>query len=113
MNQDMRISIIKTIMEIILNELKEIKELLKKQNIQQKEFLTIEDTSEFLGLSLSRLYKMTSNKEISHYKPGGKLIYLRRQELEQWILNSRVIPVDDFYYETEAYLGRTLKNIAS
>jgi predicted transcriptional regulator of viral defense system len=42
-------------MEFIQNELKEIKELLKKQTIQQKEILTIEEASEFLGLSTSRL----------------------------------------------------------
>ena len=66
-------------MEFIQKELKEIKELLKKQTLQQKEILTVEEASEFLGLSTSRLYKMTSNKEIPHYKPGGKKIYLNRQ----------------------------------
>jgi len=100
-------------MEFIQNELTEIKELLKKQIIQQKEFLTIKETVEFLNLSTSRLHKMTADKEIPHYKPVGKIIYLRRQELEQWIINSRVIPTDDFYDETEAHLSRPLKNIAS
>ncbi|MFT4801092.1 MAG: excisionase family DNA binding protein [Flavobacteriaceae bacterium] len=56
--------------------------MLKKQTFQQKEILTIEEASEFLGLSVSRLYKMTSNKEISYYKPGGKKIYLNRNEIQ-------------------------------
>ena len=98
-------------MEFIQNELIEIKELLKKQIIQQKEFLTIEEASEFLGLSTSRLYKMTSNKEIPHYKPGGKKIYLNRQELEQWILNSRVASNSDFDDELDSYLSGTNKNL--
>ncbi|MBD45485.1 MAG: excisionase [Flavobacteriaceae bacterium] len=97
-------------MEIIQNELKEIKELLKKQTIQQKEILTIEEASEYLELSTSRLYKMTSNKEIPHYKPGGKKIYLNRQELEQWILNSRVASTNDIGDEMDNYLSRTDKN---
>ena len=96
-------------MEIIQNELKEIKELLKKQTIQQKEILTIEEASEYLELSTSRLYKMTSNKEIPHYKPGGKKIYLNRQELEQWILNSRVASTNDIGDEMDNYLSRTEK----
>lgn len=100
-------------MEFIQNELKEIKELLIKQSIQQKEILTIEEASEFLGLSTSRLYKMTSNKEIPHYKPGGKKIYLNRQELEQWILNSRVASTNDLDDELDSYLSRTNKNLAS
>lgn len=100
-------------MDFIQNELKEIKELLKKQTIQQKEILTIEEASEFLRLSVSRLYKMTSNKEIPHYKPGGKKIYLNRQELEQWILNSRVASSDELETDVEDYISRTNKNLAS
>ncbi len=95
-------------MDFIQNELKEIKELLIKQTIQQKEILTIEEASEYLGLSTSRLYKMTSNKEIPHYKPGGKKIYLNRQELEQWILNSRVASTNDLDDEMENYLKKNL-----
>ena len=94
-------------MDFIQNELKEIKELLKIQNIQQKEILTIEESSEFLGLSVSRLYKMTSNKEIPHYKPGGKKIYLNRKELEQWVLNSRVASNNDLGYELDNYISMT------
>jgi excisionase family DNA binding protein len=97
-------------MEFIQNELKEIKELLRKQTIQQKEILTIEEASEFLGLSVSRLYKMTSNKEIPHYKPGGKKIYLNRNEVEGWILNSRVASINDVDGELENYLKRTFKS---
>jgi len=80
-------------MDFIQNELKEIKEL--------------------LGLSTSRLYKMTSNKEIPYYKPGGKKIYLNRQELEQWILNSRVASTNDLDDELDSYISRTNKNLGS
>ena len=100
-------------MEFIQNELKEIKELLKKQTIQQKEILTIEEASDFLGLSVSRLYKMTSNKEIPHYKPGGKKIYLNRNEIESWILNSRVESTYDLDEKLDSYLIRTNKNLSS
>ena len=97
-------------MGIIQNELKKIKELLNKLTIQQKEILTIEEAAEFLGLSTSRLYKMTSNKVIPHYKPGGKKIYLNRKELKQWILNSRVASTNDLDDEMENYLKRTSKS---
>jgi excisionase family DNA binding protein len=100
-------------MDFIQKELQEIKELLKKQTIQQKEILTIEEASEFLGLSVSRLYKMTSNKEIPHYKPGGKKIYLNRNEIEGWILNSRVASVYEFDEKLDSYLSRTDKNLPS
>lgn len=100
-------------MEFIQNELKEIKELLIKQSIQQKEILTVEETAEFLGLSVSRIHKITSNKEIPHYKPGGKKIYLKRQELEQWILSSRIASTNDLDDELDSYISRTDKNLSS
>ncbi|HTO16630.1 MAG TPA: helix-turn-helix domain-containing protein [Edaphocola sp.] len=100
-------------MEFIQNELKEIKELLKKQTIQQKEILSIEEASEFLGLSVSRLYKMTSNKEIPHYKPGGKKIYLHQQELHQWIMDSRVSSVLNLNDELDGFISKTDKNLRS
>ncbi|WCO01713.1 helix-turn-helix transcriptional regulator [Psychroserpens ponticola] len=97
-------------MDFIQNEIKEIKKLLLALNIQQKEILTIEEASEFLGLSTSRLYKMTSNKEIPHYKPGGKKIYLKRPELEQWITGSRVSTDDDCTLKIDDYLSKPLEN---
>lgn len=100
-------------MEFIQRELKEIKELLKKQTIQQKEILSIKEATEFLGLSKHTLYKMTSKKIIPHYKPHGKIIYLKRQELEQWVLSSRVAPTDDFDIEIDDYLDRNNKDLTS
>jgi excisionase family DNA binding protein len=97
-------------MDFIQNEIKEIKKLLLALNIQQKDILTIEEASEFLGLSTSRLYKMTSNKEIPHYKPGGKKIYLKRLELEQWITGSKVSTDDDCTLKIDDYLSKPLEN---
>ncbi|NRD18597.1 helix-turn-helix domain-containing protein [Winogradskyella eckloniae] len=98
-------------MEFIQKELKEIKELLKKQTIQQKEFLTVKETAIFLGLSESRIHKITAKKEISYCKPGGKVIYFRRVDLEQWILSGRVASTNDVDDELDSYLGRTNKNL--
>ena len=100
-------------MEFIQKELKEIKELLKRQTIQQKKILTIDEAADFLGLSKSCLYKMTSSKKIPHCKPHGKKIYLDRQELEQWVLSSRVTLISESDDEIEDYLGRNNKNLAS
>lgn len=97
----------------ILNELIDIKELLKRQTIQQKEILTIDEAAEFLGLSKSCLYKMTSSKEIPHCKPHGKKIYLHRQELEQWVLSSRVALISESDDEIGDYLDRNNKNLPS
>jgi excisionase family DNA binding protein len=100
-------------MEFIQNELKEIKELLKKQTIQQKERLTLEEATEYLQLSRSCLYKMTSKREIPVYSPGGKKIYFKRIELDAWVFKSRIAPVSEFEDEVEDYLSKASKNLTS
>ncbi|SNB12281.1 putative excisionase [Flavobacterium psychrophilum] len=98
-------------MELFQQQLDKIEALLKKQNALSKEVLTLEEAAEYLQLSKSCLYKMTSNKEISHYVPGGKKIYFRRTELDNWVFNSKVTPSSEFDKEIENYLGRTQKSV--
>jgi excisionase family DNA binding protein len=85
--------------------------LLKRQNILNKEILTLEEAAQYLVLSKSCIYKMTSNKEIPHYIPRGKKIYFRRIELDRWILESRVTPVNEIGMEIKSYLCGTSKSL--
>lgn len=49
-----------------------------------KEFLTFKEALELLNVSKSTLYKLTSSKKISFYKPKGK-IYFKREQLVEYI----------------------------
>lgn len=53
--------------------------------IFEKEVLNSKEAAQFLDISQSNLYKLTSNKEIPYYCPHGKKIYFDRQELIDWI----------------------------
>lgn len=92
-------------MDNIEKQLNEIKELLVKQNSQQKEILTIEEAKDYLQLSKSCIYKLTSKREIPFYIPGGKKIYFKRSELDFWIYDSRVTPIQELEMEVENYLS--------
>lgn len=100
-------------MEFIQNEIKEIKKLLLALNIQQKEILTVEDATVYLQLSKSCLFKMTSNKVIPFYKPGGKKIFFKKSELDTWIFKGKVLSSDELEMDVEDYLGRANKNLPS
>lgn len=52
--------------------------------------LTLQETAEYLKVSKSFLYKLTSKKEIPFYKPTGKLIYFNKLEVDQWIKDGKV-----------------------
>ncbi|HTF22054.1 MAG TPA: helix-turn-helix domain-containing protein [Chryseolinea sp.] len=72
----------------LLTDLSEIKDLLREKNLLSRDILTVEQASDFLGLSLSSLYKHTSSRRLPHYKPTNGKIYFRRAELETWILSN-------------------------
>ncbi|WP_290372912.1 helix-turn-helix domain-containing protein [uncultured Muribaculum sp.] len=55
-----------------------------------REMLTVEEAAEYIGVSKSQIYLMTSNKEITHFKPRGKFIYIERKELDD-VLRRNVI----------------------
>lgn len=95
-------------MENIISKLEELEHTIKKQIISSKVFLTLEEASEYLQLSKSCLYKMTSKKQITYYTPGGKKIYFKREDLLEWITKSINASVDESQFDTESYLGRNL-----
>ena len=41
------------------------------------------------------LYKLTSGKEIPHYKPRGKMIYFAKVHLDEWLLQNYEPTVDE------------------
>ena len=56
-------------------------------------FISIREASQYLGMKASSLYSMVEGKEIPHYR-FGRLIKFRKAELDAWVQERRVDPVD-------------------
>lgn len=97
-------------MEIIIKKLEAIEASIVKQKVLHKEFLDIKEASGYLNLSTSALYKMTSRKELPHYVPGGKKIYFKKSELDEWITEGRVESLNQFSEVVDDYLNRNSKS---
>lgn len=82
-------------------------------NKNKEEILSLNEATEFLKMSKSCIYKLTSQKKIQHYIPGGKKIYFRKSDLENWLLQNRITPVSEFVNSTENYLRQTSKSLKS
>ena len=54
-------------------------------DLTSKNVLNFEETCEYTGFRASYLYKLTSTGKIPHYKPYGKMIFFRREELEEFL----------------------------
>lgn len=68
---------------------KKLDKILDYTLLAAKNVLTFEDAVLLTGLSRSHLYRLTCEHKIPHYKPGGKMLYFDRKELEDWMRQNR------------------------
>lgn len=75
----------------------ELKEVLSKLESLEREMRTVNEkpytsdqASEYLGITKSYLYKLTHRNEIKHFKPGGKIVYFRKNDLDAWAFSNPV-----------------------
>ncbi len=71
-----------------------------------KNVLTPDDVVQLTGMSKSCLYKLTSTRQIPHYKPNGKMVYFNREELEKWLQSNRVATDEELEREAEKICRR-------
>jgi len=75
--------------EKIYFRLERIEQLLTEQHAFSKPFLSLEESAQYLGLSMSAMYKLTSSGKLVHYKPNGKMIFCKKEDLDAWALSNR------------------------
>jgi excisionase family DNA binding protein len=52
--------------------------------------LNTKEAAEFLGISRSHLYRLTSRGEIAHYKPNGIKLYFLEEDLLAYLKSGKV-----------------------
>lgn len=87
-------------MDPILSKLVKIERLVEYQSINTKEILNFKEACVFLDVSGSHLYKETCAGNVPYYKPNGKKLYFKRDELVDYVLRNRSKP--QYEVETEA-----------
>ena len=80
---------------ITLKDIADRLDTLTSAVLSNKTVLTLDEAAAFTGLSASSIYKLTSNQEIPHFKPRGKMLYFNRDELESWLMQRRVKTTDE------------------
>lgn len=75
-----------------------------------KDILNIDDVSLYTGFEKSYLYKLTSRKQIPHYKtPGGKSIFFKREEINEWLTKNPIKTTEQIEVEAQ----QTINNLKS
>jgi excisionase family DNA binding protein len=85
--------------QTILNKLEEINNNL----FFQKSVLSFDEACKYCCISKSKMYKHTSSNKIPFYKPEGKLIFMKREELDKWLLRNRQSSIDELQREATKY----------
>lgn len=75
--------------------------------IASKEVLTLEETMIYTGCARTTLYRLTSAKEIPHYKLGQALRF-KKSELDEWLTRTRVATAKEI--ESKAVTYMTLRD---
>ena len=91
-------------MDEVLKRLETLERLIVSQSVNSKEVLNLQETCQFLELSSSHLYKLTSTGAIPFYKPNGKKLYFKRTELESWLLRNRSCSNDEIEKQATDYI---------
>jgi excisionase family DNA binding protein len=89
---------------LILEKLDRLEQKLEEQNLLMKEVLNFNDACNYLTISASHLYKLTSQKSIPHFCPQGKKLYFNRTELDEWLQRNRQTPTDEIESMAANYL---------
>lgn len=55
-----------------------------------KEFLSVTDVCEYLSVSKSFVYKLSSANVLPKHCPMGKLVYFKRSDIDSWLEKSRI-----------------------
>ena len=56
-----------------------------------KEFLSLREAAEYLDMSKSSIYKLTSSRSINFTKPNRGKIYFNKEDLDQWVEKNKFL----------------------
>lgn len=83
-------------------ELKEQLDRIEKCLAQScKQILTIEELSNYMGISKSRIYSLCSSREIPHYKQGK--LYFLRKEIDEWLTVNKIMTKEEIRLTAQTY----------
>ena len=79
---------------------------LDELRILQKTVLNFEEACSYLSMSQSHLYRLTAQRLIPHFRPQGKKLYFKRDEIDTWLLRNRRSSTDEIERQATDYIIR-------
>lgn len=84
---------------------------IEKKMYLLKEYLSVKEAADYLNLSPSNVYKLTSRRDLPVYKPNGKTVFIRRDDLNRWIAKTRVLSQEELDEYAAAHAADIYKGL--
>lgn len=88
------------------SQMEEIKAILTEIRqltlISSKDILTLEESAVYLGISEKTLRSHIG--EFRRYKPSGKQVYIRKEELDRWMMRNPIPSDEDVERQAGIYI---------
>lgn len=68
---------------------------LDEAGLIKKKVFNVANLQAYTGWSLSKIYKLTSTKQIPFSKPTNGSLFFEREKIEEWLLQNAVREEDD------------------
>lgn len=94
---------------VIESKLERIEQLLSAQAWQSKPIFNIDEVATYTGLSKFYIYKLSSKNLIPHYKPNGKNLFFKKEEIDNWLLRNKQSSKDEIDREAVDFVVNKLK----
>lgn len=76
--------------------------------INAKTVLDLNEASLFTGFSTGHLYRLTSGRQIPHFKKNRKL-YFKKSDLEAWLCADRVMTTQEINSKAATYAATHIR----
>lgn len=76
----------------------------EKISTNELSLLTTTEAAHYLGVKPSYLYKMMMRRAIPYYKPGGKLCFFAKDDLDAWLTSIRIKSQSEIESEAARYI---------
>ncbi len=77
---------------------------------RESKYLDVEEVQKITGFSKSYIYKLTSSRTISFFKPFGKKVYFSKQEIEAKFKANRISSKNEILEQTASTKGGNYDN---
>ena len=93
----------------ILQQITELRELFQRNvtassTHNKDDLLNLSQACTYTGFSKSFLYKLTAANEVTFYKPNNKTIFLKRMDLDNFLLRRKIKSNNEIAEEAENLL---------